>query len=82
MLFLVLGAHAGTIENNALEATLPHEYVDAGIDKIVHCMAGIFISPFYALAYSIIYVLFDQGELTFSLVMSNFGKFFTKNLKD
>lgn len=82
MLLLVLGAHAGNIENNALEFSLPSEYVDQGIDKIVHCLAGIFVAPFYALAYSIIYVLFDQGEFEWGLVASNFGKFFVLNLKD
>ena len=82
MLLLVLGAHAGNLEAQNLEATLPSEYVQEGIDKMVHCLAGIFVSPIYALIYSIIYVEFDYGSFEFSHFLSNFGKFLVENLKN
>lgn len=76
MLLLVLGAHAGAIEAQSLEATAPSEYVQEGIDKIVGCLAAVFVSPFYALLHSIIYIYFDFGEFGFEHFLSNFGKFF------
>jgi hypothetical protein len=74
LLIFLATAHAGGLE------AAPHDYVDTIVDEVVHCLAGIFVSPFYALVYSIIYVLFELGHLEFSAVLSNFGSAWWKDI--
>jgi hypothetical protein len=83
-LLLIASCTAAGIEGaeNSVSTTLPSEIVDGTITEVVHCLAGIFVSPFYALIYSIIFTLFDEGKLTFVSFFQNFGGFFVKNIKD